>query len=902
MTPSILVSRASRKALISARAALYGAAALGLGLFAGQALAKDAPLSAVELYDGSSGPSYVLISDITINTKNEVKECPSSSAIPKNAYGDLQKIVLGPGMSLEYTQSNGLSLTKDGSSACVVPVNVKYTSNVPMSASDLASKGLLAARVVTSGAVAPAALPPLKPGVKIVFAASPDVELGEYLRADRASTITWWQDYLKKYPTAGHAMQAKQSLAALLVTDGESGLAAYKQSASGSGPFPDLQKAQSDADQALAALPSSSGATALTTSVQAELSSLTDHGKAELDAYKKALNDHTGGYAHLTTAVAMGNSIVAVSPQFADGVAFQTDANTQAAALESALTSAEGLIGQKKYDDALAAVTAYLSLKDEVSRVQAVVDADYTYHFDRAQELGNSADWQGAVNEFEKASEIKQTKEVADALVNAKQGLQTAQDKAAAQAAMQQSQTFGQQQQYIQAYEVLDNLPAGPHALVADEMQRLAPVYIQAASESAKQIQQAHDPIRGLADEVEIVRAYGYLKKAYSLNNDPTLNDRVNDLADKLSDYYLSQAKIYMAKPLGSGAGVAWSYLQKALQYKASDLDMVRDAMTQEASAYQMRARLSIRVLFRDQTSRRDSAGFADQLADAIATGLETSGLPVRVIRPGDTPPIEPNFQLIGDVLDHHRTEVPTSVPKDSTYRAGEQDVPNDAWNQANRDYESTNLTLTTDQAALQGLMGKGKKKDIEDATDKVTADQKKVSTAHAKLDSIPKTLPSDIIKPYTYTEKDIDLSAGVQLQYRINDSLGNTVEPSHPVSKENSQKFTTLENVKPDDTSGVKESGTVPDDLQFLTDVENGVRDDLIKAVRDSVAALPAKIYAQAQKQVQDGDMDGAAESYILFLNSTTAADSPEQQAARKFLVDQYNIQAVNPGATSSF
>jgi hypothetical protein len=898
MTPSRLVPK---KRFPGPLRVPLSAALFALAIAAGPAPAKDAALSAVELYDGPNGPSYVLISDITINTKNEVRGCGTSTTIAKNAYGDLPKIVLAPGMSLEYTASNGLALTRDGSPACVVPSNVKFDKATSMSAADLAARGTLAARVVPAGSTAAEALPPFKPGVKIVFAASPDAELGEYLRADRASTITWWQDYLKKYPSSSHAAQAKHSLVVLVVKDGEGGLASYKQSANGNGPFLDLQKAQKDSDQALAVIPSDSSATALRTEVQIELASLTDKGKAELDLYKKALNDHTKGYVHLTTAVALGNSIVAVDPQYSDGAAFQTDANSQASALESSLSSAESLLAAKKYDDAMAAVSAYASFRDEVPRVEAVLDADYTYHFNRGQELGNQQDWQGSVNEFQKASEIKATKEVADALVNAKQGLQAAQDKAAAQAAMQQSQTFGQQRQYIQAYEVLDNLPPGPHALVADEMQRLAPVYIQAASDAAKQIQQAHDPIRGLADEVEIVRAYGYLQKAYTLNNDPSLKDRVDDLADKLSDYYLTQAKVYMAKPLASGAGVAWSYLQKALQYKAANLDAVRDAMTQWAAAYQMRSRLSIRVVFRDQTSRRDSAGFADQLADAIATGLETSGLPVRVIRPGDTPAFEPNFQLIGDVLDHHRTEVPTSTPKDSTYRAGEQDVPNEAWNQANRDYEAANLALQTDQAALQGVIAKGKKKDIEDATDKVTADEKKVRDAHARLDSIPKTLPSDIIKPYTYTEKTIDLSARVQLQYRINDSLGNPVEPDHPVSKENSQKFTLLENVKPEDTSGVKESGTVPDDLQFLTDVENGVRDQLIKAVQQSVAGLPAKVYAQAGKQAQDDDNDGAAESYILFLNSTPTTETPERQTAQKFLVDQFNIQAV-PAATSTF
>jgi hypothetical protein len=86
-------------------------------------------------------------------------------------------------MSLEYTASNGLSLIKDGQPGCVVPSNVKYDKNAPMTAADLASHGVLAARVVAAGALTtPDPLPPLKPGVKIVFSASPDPELGEYLR------------------------------------------------------------------------------------------------------------------------------------------------------------------------------------------------------------------------------------------------------------------------------------------------------------------------------------------------------------------------------------------------------------------------------------------------------------------------------------------------------------------------------------------------------------------------------------------------------------------------------------------------------------------------------------------------------------------------------------------------
>jgi hypothetical protein len=862
--------------------------------------AKDVSLTAIELYSGTNGPAYVQITDVLINGKIELRSCGSATKIDKSAYGELTKVALGPGASLEYGNDGVLTLTKDASSSCVVPTNVKFDKNVALSPTELATRAVLLAKVLPSAAGVIDTLPPLKPGVKMVFVVAPDVELAEYLRAERASTISWWQDYLSKYPSAPHTTQAKKSLTSLLVKDGENSLQAYRKSPPNPpAPGQDLKNAKLRTDQALAVIPGDSAATGLNNEVGKELGKLTDQGRDEIQAYKKALTDHTPGYAHLTTAESLANAIVAVDPHFGPGLAFQTETNTQANALESSLHSAESLVAAKQFDDGLAAVAPYRSFAPEIPRITAVIDATYNYHLGRGQDLANAQDWEGAVKEFQRASEVEQTPEVAAALKSAQDGWEAVKNKNGANAALQQSQAFGQQHQYIQAYDVLDDLPPAQRSQVTDQLQQLVPVYIQTASDTAKQIQRAHDPIRGLADETEIVRAYGYLQKAYALTSNPILKDRIDDLGDKLSDYYLQQATHYLEKPLGSGAGLAWSYLQKAVPYKAANLDAVRDEITRAGAAYQMRSKLSIRVEFRDQTSRRDSEGFASQLADAIATGLETSGLPVRVIRPSETPAFDPNFQLIGDVIEHRRTMVPTSQPKDSKYRAGEQDIPNDTWNQANRAYEAASLELQSDQSSLSAAIARGKKKEIDEQNDKMAAAQKKVEDAHAKLDAIPKTTPSDIIKPYTYTEKTIDLGAVVQLQYRINDSSGSQVEGSHPVSRQVNQKFVILENVKPEDTEGVKGQGTIPDDIQFLTDVENSARDELIKAVKDSVAELPQKILERAQKQVQDGDLDGAAESYILYLNSTPATDTPQRQAAERFLQEQYDIQTTgNPSS----
>src|SRR5260370_8389794 len=182
-----------------------------------------------------------------------------------------------------------------------------------------------------------------------------------------------------------------------------------------------------------------------------------------------------------------------------------------------------------------------------------------------------------------------------------------------------------------------------------------------------------------------------------------------------------------------------------------------------------------------------------------MATGLETSGLPVRVIRPGENPPFDPNFHLVGDVLQHRHTAVPTSKPKDSKYRAGEQAMPNDDWNKTNREYESALLDLQRAQGALQGATSHGKKKEITEANNQYSAAQKKVEEARAKLD-------------------------------------------------------------------------TIPNEIQFFTDVENMTRDLLLKAFRESVAKFPNKIFKQARKRAERGDMDGTAESYMLHLNSTSA------------------------------
>jgi tetratricopeptide (TPR) repeat protein len=862
-------------------------------------LSKDVPLLAIELFDGPNGAAFAQVSELLINGKAEVRSCGGATQINKSNYGKLVKIPLNSSVtSLERDAQGTMNLTRGGAAECVVPSNLKFEKDESLTPAQIADRAVLTGKVLSSSPAGTTEVPSFKPGVKLVFIAAPDTELGEYLRAVRAHSGAQWQDYLSRYPKTAHTNDGKQALAAILLKEGEDGFTAYHNTASTNAPaYSDLRTALLRADQVRELIPSNDDATKLRASVRAELMLVANKGRAELQAYQQALSGHTAGYTHLAAARSFAGHTLEVDPHFDHGLVLQGSVAEESKRVDTALRTAESMTSSQHYDEALAAVADFRSFTDEEPRISAIVDAAYKYHFERGKANASSQKWHDAVQEYQRASDIKPTPESGTALKQAYAQFVSTTNRAAADTALQQSAAYEQDKHYIEAYEVLADLPEAPRALVKDQMQALETNYVKSASDEAKKLKDVHVPIQGKADEIGVQKAYSYLRRASSLQpDDQNLKLRLELMSQTLSDYYVAQGKKYLAKPLGSGVGVAWLYLTEAQQYQ-SNRDDVRDERTKNSAIHNIRSTLSIKVVFRDQTSRRDSAGFADQLSDAIATGLETTALPVRIIRASDATPVDPNFQLIGDVIEHRPISKVTVDSIDSEFRATEREIANDDWNHANRDYEAANLDLQKQQKVLEGAQAHGKKKEIADANSAVEDAQKKVEDAHRKLDAIPKTILSDVVKPYSYTRKTIDLSAVVDVGFRIIDNNGNTIATTPSVKKDAQKQFVVLENVKPEDTKGVKQAGSPPDETQFLTDVEIADRIALIKDVKEKIESLPSKILAQARKRVMDGDADGTAEAYILYLNSTPDTPTAEREEAKKFLREQFNM--IWPGSS---
>ncbi|MBV9182134.1 MAG: hypothetical protein JO356_12560 [Acidobacteria bacterium] len=338
---------------------------------------------------------------------------------------------------------------------------------------------------------------------------------------------------------------------------------------------------------------------------------------------------------------------------------------------------------------------------------------------------------------------------------------------------------------------------------------------------------------------------------------------------------------------------MGWLYLKQAEHYAITNLDHVKDQVAKYAPLYQRRAQLSLGITFHDQTNHDTGRSFADQMADAIANGLESSGISVVVVRPpssGDDA-LQPNFLLVGEVLENRVVKSEAVEAPESKYRAGTRQTKNPAWLQAQADYDDAQRQLASAQQAMSDAQSQHRKKELlTAASEAVETARKRVNDAKLKLDASDENLAQEIVETYHYTKKIIDLSANVELTFHIIDRNGNPIAQAIDIHKDSHKNVTVVSDVKPEDTTGITNQNVEPDRGQFLTDLEIQARDAMVSAVRDSVLKLPPEFLQQARSDVQRGDLDEAAAEYVMYLNATSQT-APARDEAINFLHDRFNV-----------
>src|SRR5258708_2779241 len=281
---------------------LFSLVFLPVLFLASSGLAKDAPLTAVMLFDGPNGPGYVQINAVTLNAKTELRVC-EGARIDKRSYDLLPKVQFKLGTALERGHDGVLMVTTEGASpVCVVPSNLKFDKNAELTPAQAANQAVVQG-LVASSSIQGSEIPAFKPGVRLVFVAAPDAEFAEYLRAERAQSIPIWQEYLKRYTASAHAGQARQKVAALLEQSAESAISEYLKTASTHAPeIKLLKQARNHAERSVMLAGPHPGSQKLLQKIQEHVDLLMESTRQQLQSYQKPLTQHTPDHQHPVAA------------------------------------------------------------------------------------------------------------------------------------------------------------------------------------------------------------------------------------------------------------------------------------------------------------------------------------------------------------------------------------------------------------------------------------------------------------------------------------------------------------------------------------------------------------------------------------------------------------------------
>jgi hypothetical protein len=866
------------------------------------AAAKAPELSAIEVYPIGDSQGYVQISAFALNGKNEVHLCAGVTPISKGNYGKLPRVELAAGMSLEIKKDGVLLLSRGGAPECIVPGNLKLEKAEGETPAELAERAELSGQIVSKSVSTTDSIPRLTPGVKIVLVDTLNTELAEFLLAQRGGTIASWQGYLGKYPAGPHSGEAKAALSSLYVQDGQTALTAYRASLNDPQPnYAKLQAAKSALDYAMARAPSNSATDALTLGIQQEARALNSKGLAEIALYQTALASQSSGYSHLLTAEALLHITLNLDPVSPETKSLSEACTRERTFLDDHLVRFRNNLSANRPDEAFEAITPLRPFAQEDPEVQKALDDLYSYHVDQGKKDAEKSDLQGEVSEFKKAAAVESRPEIEPMIRVAEDQAQQSIDSAAIKMALTMSQGAEDDKDYFKAYEVLSALTPNQrkNAEVAERLDALKGRYVSEALKRAAELQRTYTSIKNVSDERQVQRAYTLFSNSYAITQDQNLQGHMRILGDDLSDYYLTRAKHFLGLPAGTGVNVGSYYLSEALQYTHSNVSEIRAEINAAKAAYDLRSRLSISSSFVDRTSTPEGVNFAARLTDLLATDLGTSSAnPVKVVRPDELPGVPANFALTGDVLQNR--VIPTMGEKNtktSKYRA-QQEVVNPEWSAANRAYESANEAFVTARQALQGAEASKNKKLIATAERKVADAQKQADDLRDKRDALQEKHTEQAEVAYTYTEQVNRFTAAVELQFVIKNTTGVPIGQPVKVPGTKDHTYTKLEGVKDTDTMSVHVDGEVPTPAQFLVEADTEVSGQVLKQAKEAIAGLPPLVLKAADSDAAEGDEEGAAEQYMLYLNSTAGVEIPERKRAQKFLQETYNFQAYGESA----
>jgi hypothetical protein len=844
--------------------------------------AKD-NLVAIVLYEAESGPAYVQLAKFRLNGKHEVSVCGDGD-LNRSRYHRLPKIHLAAGMVMERTDGGKITVSGVSPQGCVVPMGLKLKKR-SYTAKELADSARLSGTSVAKSGNAGAPIPSsFQAGMQIHLLTKGNTELAEYLLAMYANSIPLLQAYAGQYPNSSYAKPALQRTAQLLVNQGETELETYTKSVPGNTRRYDaLKAARTRQVQVLQIAPEFAPGQKLKAAVDEQVQLIVNRSQSELEAFLHSMTEHTPGFEHLQNARLWLDNAVAVDAAFPGIAETESRIAEQRRKYDQAMEDAENMLGAGRQDEALKRIQAYRHYAGTVERVAKIVDAVFQAHYSLGKQAAAAAETEKAIAEFKAALAVKPDPAAQQLLNNALQDQKTVQDRNAAGAAVENARAQYKAKQYMEGYSLLETLTSDQQKLVQAEMSEMLPDYVRELRKEAYELVRLHRPVRGPLDEQMLRQAHDNLVRVVKAEDKPADKIKLGMVRYDLAQYYATLSQHLLEKPGGTGVGLGLVLLKEGQFFNPRD-ENIGQQITKYAPQFELRAKFSASVYLRDLTN---SPGFAAQLTETTVSELERSNLPgIKVLAPGASQMELPNLAMVENIVQHRLEKKVDSQVVKSHYRTGQREVKTPEWLETKRQVDT--MQEEYDAAIQTMLTHKSHRKRRLAALQDLSV---KLNEAKKKLAGIPESRMEDIVMEYSYTRRTFELTPRVEISFRIDDPITGKQGRVETVQVADTKTYAVNENVKDTDMDGA-ESGVPPGEDQLLRAAESKAQSMLIEKLTARLRQAPGQIFLQQARDLRgQKDMEGAAEKYLLYLNSSAKGATPERVEARGFLLEQFDI-----------
>lgn len=779
----------------------------------------------------------LVLEKFLINGTDVLGRLAGGPQLSKSQYNDLPRLSLSEVYSIRVANGRLLVRTRAGEEVVAVPRNFKPWPPMPADATGITHGSNLTGRVSGTGQKLSM---PLADGLVIyVYTARPGDDSMAFALVEIKNTQEAWESFLKRFPASSHVPAARQSLAAIYL---------------------------SQANQARA-------------------------------RFEKALVEKKPGYRALSEAREWFERVRALNVQTPAVTEFEASLGKLEGSIAERLQQARLQAENHDFAGATQTLDPIVHFADEFPKLAATLEdirqLAANYHRDQARQRLAQKQFEEAVREVDQAATYKQLPELAalrQEIETARAAFEHQQEIEKATARAQEAVGRGNLAEAVETLlPLVERYPN--EAELRNNFSSVLQNYRGTLLSEVVEIEKLHTPARGPADQDVLLKYQQQLTRLAQFDSSAEVSVWRDRLNSHLAEYYHQQALKLAERNTASLSPLAFALLLQAYQFALNKSEITEFGQWQERLERELRIRVALD--FRDLTPTAGGQYLLAEMLTQIGSAIQGSGLPnVEILEARRAESVPHTIDFVVELLQSTVRDEPKEEPVTSEYSAGMRQVPNPAWRDGKVTYDKAQDRYEQLRARIAERRKRkyAKKQQDADAAELARAEAE-LKTAKDRLDGIPAFVEQEDLRSYEFVRRTITRTAEMRLSYRWVNALTGVREVQQLLEDRDSAQAVEVTGVQPADKRGNRNQPVNLPDAESL-------RGRLLRKIEQQLAdrgltylkSFIERDFDRARQKVERSESEAAAEDYLRFLFNS-APDDARRAEALEYLLRQFRL-----------